>query len=47
MLPDSFDTTSPVDAPFNPGSGRFSVIIDDETIGPFRLISEVDYYDGE
>jgi len=42
-----FDTTSPVDAPFYPDSGKFSVIIDGEITGPFRLSSEVDYYDGE
>jgi len=42
-----FDTTSPVDAPFYPDSDKFSVIIDGDTTGPFRLASEVDYYDQE
>jgi len=42
-----FDTTSPVDAPFYPDSGKFSVLIDGETTGPFRLDTEVDYFDGE
>ena len=42
-----FDTTSPVDAPFYPDSGKFSVIIDGDTTGPFRLTDEVDYYEGE
>jgi len=42
-----FDTTSPVDAPFYPDSDKFSVIIDGETTGPFRLDSEVDYFDDE
>ena len=42
-----FDTTAPVDAPFYPDSDKFSVIIDGDTTGPFRLADEVDYYDGE
>jgi len=42
-----FDTTSPVDAPFYPDTGKFSVIIDGDTTGPFHLDSEVGYYDGE
>jgi len=42
-----FDTTSPVDAPFYPDSAKFSIIIDGETSGPFRLADQVAYYDGE
>ena len=42
-----FDTTSPVDAPFYPDSNKFSIIVDGSITGPFRLDSEVDYYDGE
>ena len=42
-----FDTTSPVDAPFYPDTGKISVIIDGDITGPFRLDSEVGYYDGE
>ena len=42
-----FDTTAPADAPFYPDSGKVSVIVDGMTTGPFRLDSQVDYYDGE
>ena len=42
-----FDTTSGVDAPFYPDSGKVSIIVNGEFTGPFRLSSEVDYYDGE
>ena len=42
-----FDTTSFVDAPFYPDSGKFSVIIDGDGTGPFRLADEVDYFEGE
>jgi len=42
-----FDTTSKIDAAFYPDSSKVSIIAGDGRNGPFRLNSEVDYYDGE